>query len=336
MAFRSMNELDVIFISFDEDNCEEHWADIQNKVPWAQRVHGVKGSDAAHKAAANLSSTDRFISIDADNIVDPSFFDLELDFDNPKLHGKAVSWAAQNYVNGLEYGNGGLKCWPKQYVLDMRTHENADTEDQRNQVDFCWEDSYVQMTNQYSVTYPNGSPRQAFRAGFREGVKMSLVQGGKPDVENFKKVIWWGNYKRLITWCSVGADVENGLWAMYGARLGCYMTNLTDWDYINVRDFEYLNNLFEGTVKPMFEVGEFREVDRTVEKCYKTNYTWDKDLLNHEIMVLGEKLRKGFGLEIAELDENQSRFYKAAYVNVPRMNKMFTEEELNQLRKVNK
>ena len=24
------------------------------------------------------------------------------------------------------YGNGGLKCWPKEYVLNMRTHENAD------------------------------------------------------------------------------------------------------------------------------------------------------------------------------------------------------------------
>ncbi len=329
MAYRSINELDVIFISYDEDNCEENWADLQDKVPWAQRVHGVKGSDAAHKAAANLSATELFISVDADNIVDPSFFDLEFDFDNPKVQGKAISWAASNYVNGLEYGNGGLKCWPKQYVLEMKTHEAADPEDQRNQVDFCWEDSYIQMTNQYSVTYPNGSPRQAFRAGFREGVKMSLVQGGKPDVDNFKKVIWWGNYKRLITWCSVGADVENGLWAMYGARLGCYMTNLTDWDFINVRDFEYLNSLFREEVMPQFKA--------TVgEKCYKTGYTWDKDKLWTEIGSLGEKLRKGTGVEIAELNETQSKFYKAAYVNVPRMNKLFTEQELNDLRRINR
>jgi hypothetical protein len=336
MAFTSMNEFDVVFISFDEDNCEEHWADLQNKVPWAKRVHGVRGSDAAHKAAAELSETAMFISVDADNIVDPNFFDLELELDHPKFVGKAISWAAQNYVNGLEYGNGGLKLWPRQYVLDMKTHEAADPDDQRNQVDFCWEDSYVQMTNQYSVTYPNGSPRQAFRAGFREGVKMSLVQGGKPDAENFKKVIWWGNYKRLITWCSVGADVENGLWAMYGARLGCYMTNLTDWNFINVRDFDYLNNFFETQVKPMFEVGEFHEVDRQKEKCYKTNYTWDRDLLWYEITSLGDKLRKGCGIEIAELDPIQSKFYKSAYINVPRMGKMITEEELNQLRRVNK
>ncbi len=332
MTFRQLNELDVIYISYDEDNCEEHWADLLNKVPWAQRVHGVKGSDAAHKAAANLSQTDRFISIDADNIVDPNFFDMELDFDHPKLKGKAVSWAAQNIINGLEYGNGGLKCWPKEYVLAMRTHENAATEDERNQVDFCWEDSYVQMANQYSITQPNGSPRQAFRAGFREGVKMGLSQGGKVDPDNFKKSIWIGNYKRLITWCSVGADVENGLWAMYGARLGCYMTNLTDWDYVQVRDFDYLNKFFATHVIQFIP----NDLSMPHEKCFKTGLTWDKNLLINKIEGLGVKLRKGLGIEVAELDETQSKFYKAAYVQAPRMNKMFTEEELVELRKLNK
>jgi len=332
MAFKQLNELDVIFISYDEDNCEEHWADLSSKIPWAQRVHGVKGSDAAHKAAANLSTTDRFISVDADNIVDPNFFDMELDFDHEKFVGKAISWGAQNYVNGLEYGNGGLKCWPKQYVLDMKTHEAADEADERNQVDFCWENSYIQMTNQFSTTYPNGSPRQAFRAGFREGVKMSLSQGGKVDPDNFKKSIWWGNYKRLITWCSVGADVENGLWAMYGARLGCYKTNLTDWDYINVRDFEYLNRMFDSEVKINFVA---LPDARDIEKCYKTDFTWNKQELWAAIKDLGVKLRKGLGVEVAELDATQSKFYKAAYVNVPRMGKMITEEELNQLRKAN-
>lgn len=333
MAFKLLNELDVIFISYDEDNCEDNWANLQSVVPWAQRVHGVRGSDAAHKAAANLSETERFISVDADNIVDPSFFDLEIDFDHPKLQGKAVSWVAKNIVNGLEYGNGGLKCWPKQYVLDMRTHENAETEDEKNQVDFCWEDSYVQMINQYSTTHPNGSPRQAFRAGFREGVKMGLVEGKKADYNNFKKNIWWGNYKRLITWATVGADVENGLWSIYGARLGCYMTNMSDWDFVNVRDFDYLNNLFVETVMPQFRTDSGSD---SYEKCYKTGYVWSPLLLQKEINRLGVELRKGLGLEVAELDADQSRFYKAAQYNVPRMNKMFTEEELNQLRKTNR
>ncbi len=333
MAYKSLNEFDVIFISYDEDNCEENWADLQNKVPWAQRIHGVKGSDEAHKAAARLSTTDRFVSVDADNLVDPAFFDMELDLDHSKLKDKAISWAGQNYINGLEYGNGGLKLWPKQYVLDMRTHENAVEGDERSKVEFCWDGSYVQMTNTYSVTYPNGSPRQSFRAGFREGVKMSLDKGIKVDTDKFKESIWWGNYKRLITWCSVGADVENGLWAMYGARLGCYMTNLSDWDYVAVRDFEYLNTLFDTDIKPKF----LTTVNSlNIEKCYKTDYTWDRDLLWNEIKNLGVELRKGIGLELAELDDIQSRFYKAAYIKVPRMNKMFTEEDLNELRRLNR
>ena len=47
-------EFDVVFLSYDEPNADLHYADLCNKVPWAKRVHGVKGSDAAHKAAAEL------------------------------------------------------------------------------------------------------------------------------------------------------------------------------------------------------------------------------------------------------------------------------------------
>src|ERR1035437_8957373 len=215
----------------------------------------------------------------------------------------------------------------------MRTHEAADADDSRNQVDFCWEDSYVQMVNQYSITYPNGSPRQAFRAGFREGVKMGLHQGAKINPDDFKKVVWFGNMKRLITWCSVGADVENGLWSIYGTRLGCQMTNLTDWDFLNVRDFEWLNTFFAEEIMPKFATKSGPEY---AEKCYKTGYVYDTRKLWHDIVELGTELRKGLGIEVAELDNIQSKFYKAAYYNVPRMNKMFTESELEQLRKTNR
>lgn len=331
MSFTQLSELSVIFISYDEDNCEENWNDLRSKVPWAQRVHGIKGSDNAHKEAAKLSDTDRFITVDADNIVDPSFFDMELDFNHAKLKGKALSWAAKNHINGLEYGNGGIKCWPKEYVLNMKTHENADVNDIKSQVEFCWDNSYVQMANQYSITYPNSSPKQAFRAGFREGVKMGLSDGILVSRDDFKNHIWIGNYKRLITWCSVGADVDNGLWAMYGARLGCYMTNLTNWDYVNVRDFEYINRLYNEQKVKFVAMPDARDI----EKCYKTSYTWNKTELNDAILDLGEKLRKELGLEITELNPQQSKFYKAACTNIPRMNKMLTEEELNDLRKVN-
>lgn len=315
-----LSKFDVIFISYDEDNADKHWADLLNKVPWAKRVHGVEGSDSCHKAAARESTTERFIGIDADNIVDSEFFDQEFDFDHPKFKDKVISWSAINQINGLQYGNGGLKCWPTQYVLDMKTHENAD--DQQNQVDFCWEDSYVQMNNIFCKTYPNGSPRQAWRAGFREGVKMSLDRGNRVSKENFKDQIWWGNYHRLLVWCSIGADVDHGLWAMYGARLGCYMTMLTDWDFTNVRDFTWLNHHWKENILPI-----------------NTDGTRFGDLeydLVEEIAKLGDKLRRDLNLPLAELDSQQSKFFKEAYVGLPRTGSYMTEEELNDLRSLNK
>ena len=52
MTIHQMNEFDIFFLSFDEPNCEENWAKLQDIAPWAKRVHGVKGFDNAHKECA--------------------------------------------------------------------------------------------------------------------------------------------------------------------------------------------------------------------------------------------------------------------------------------------
>lgn len=240
-------ELDIVFLSYDEPNAELHYADLCNKAPWAKRVHGVKGSDAAHKAAANLSDTDWLITVDADNIVYPSFFNLDIDTTNPKI--QVYSWLGNNKINGLQYGNGGLKIWKKDFILNMKTHEASDSN--RAQVDFCWEDGYYQFKTCFSDVVVNGSPKQAWRAGFREGVKMTLLDGIKVDPFDIKEKIWWHNLHRLRMWSTVGAHEINGLFAIYGARMGTYMTNCTNWDYTLVRDFEYLENLYASEVEKL-------------------------------------------------------------------------------------
>ena len=48
----SINEFDIVFISYDEPNADENYAHLLDICPWAMRSHGVWGSDAAHKAAA--------------------------------------------------------------------------------------------------------------------------------------------------------------------------------------------------------------------------------------------------------------------------------------------
>ena len=239
-------DYDIIYLSYDEPNAEKNYADLCKKIPWAKRVHGVEGSDAAHKACARLSETDRFITVDGDNIINSEFLSKEFDFgENEDLEKCVMSWTAKNTINGLMYGNGGLKCWPKEYVLNMKTHENADPNNPHAQVDFCWDIKYIQMNSCYSEIINNATAQQAWRAGFREGVKMALDRGVKVSYDEFKKN-HWKNLHRLYIWLMIGADVENGLWAIYGAREGLYKTMCTDWDYINVRDFEYLNNMWNN------------------------------------------------------------------------------------------
>jgi hypothetical protein len=235
----NITELDCIFMSYDEPNAEQNWADLVDKCMWAKRVHGVKGSDECHKAAANLSETDWFITVDADNIVDTRFFDQVVELPDST---DACSWPGLNVLNGLRYGNGSLKLWRKDFVLNMRTHEAAAVD--KNAVDFCWEAGYIPMMDSFSVTYPNASPYQAWRAGFREGVKMSLVNGLLPKEKDIKK-LHWHNLHRLKAWMNIGSHVDNGLWAILGARHGCYKTNCTEWNHLDVRDFDKLKDVWK-------------------------------------------------------------------------------------------
>jgi hypothetical protein len=236
-------DLDCIYLTYDEPNAEENWVKIKNMVPWACRVDGVKGSDAAHKAAANASGTDRFILIDGDNVPDPAFFNLTLEFPTQDYEQAVFRWRAKNNINGLMYGNGGLSSWTKTFINNMRTHENSDGSVE-NDVEFCFYPNYWAMHDCYSTTYPNGSDFQAWRAGFREGVKMCLNRGARPSQAEFQQRVHQRNLDHLTIWHNVGRDVDNGIWAIAGSRMGTYMTMLTEWDYKLVQDFAELEKLW--------------------------------------------------------------------------------------------
>lgn len=240
-------DLDTIYLTYDEPQREEFWVKIHNMIPWAKRVDGVKGSDAAHKAAAAASDTERFILIDGDNMPDEKFFNLTLELKDDQYEQAVFRWRARNHVNGLMYGNGGLSSWTKTFVNDMKTHENTDGRDE-TVVEFCFDPLYWPMYDCYSVTHPNGSAFHAWRAGFREGVKMCLDKGRKPTVADFKDRVHHRNLDHLTVWHNVGRDVEYGIWAITGARMGTYMTMLTPWDYRQVQWFDSLEEIW-NTVK---------------------------------------------------------------------------------------
>jgi hypothetical protein len=237
-------DLDCVYLSYDEPEKEEFWAKIKNIVPWAVRVDGVKGSDAAHKAAAAASTTERFILIDGDNLPYPEFFNQTLKFKEEQWEQAVYRWRAKNHINGLMYGNGGLSCWTRAFINNMQTHENTDGRTE-TEVEFCFDPLYWAMHDCFSTTFPNQSAFQAWRAGFREGVKMCLNQGKKPTVSEFKDQVHQRNLDHLTIWQNIGRDVENGIWAIAGSRMGTYMTMLTNWDYRTVQDFAVLEELWQ-------------------------------------------------------------------------------------------
>jgi len=290
-----ISDLDFVFISYREPNADENYADLLNTVPWAKRVHGVKGFDSAHKAAAERAETDFFISIDGDNRIDPAFLLQTLDWS--KTNPAAVHrWRARNVINGLVYGNGGIVGWPKKTCLEMKTHENA--VDEQAKIDFCWTVPHENLHNVYSTTHINHTAEQAFIAGYREGVKMSLDQGQKVKPEEFMQVIQPVNLRTLLTWMSVGADAHNGGWAMLGARYGCYMATLdSNYDITLVRDLEFMSNKFSRLMMEQ-----------------------DADMLAY-----GNSLRQRLGLPLADLNAAQSKFYK--FCQKPYKNKGVQDRE---------
>lgn len=288
MTQRDIAEFDFVFLSYDEPNAETLYAELLNIVPWAKRVHGVKGFDAAHRACADVADTDFFVTVDGDNRIYPEFLEVKLDIaDGQSDH--AWTWAGRNHINGLVYGNGGLKLWSKDFVRTMNSHENSSNDAAK--VDFCWNSKYHEVFGTYSTSMANGSPYQAFRSGYREGVKMSLDNGHRVRPADFRHKIWVYNLHKLLIWCSIGADVDNGIWSIYGARLGVYDCNLTDWDYTQINDYDWFKTKWESA----------RDAD--VESA---------------VADIGNEIRKGLNIDIADLSAQQSKFFKNVYINPPR------------------
>ena len=118
---------------------------------------------------------------------------------------------------------------------------------------------------------------------------MSIDQGKPIEPAMFKERIHYSNIMNLSTWMSVGADVENGKYAMLGARIGCYNTVLDNVDHEQVSDLE--------------KIAEYFSTDNN---------------LDDEIRMYGESIRQRLDIPVVELDARQSRFVKfskPAWVN---------------------
>jgi hypothetical protein len=237
-------EYDVVFLSFDEPNADSHWRALSQRVGKAIRIHGVNGFDAAHKAAAAAARTERFILVDADNLMDEQFFAVETGI--PAMFRKGTwQWCSVNSVTGLSYPFGGPKVWTRTQVNGMHSHEMCDDADDPMATDFWAQPGYYTFQRAFSTNISNGSPYQAFRSAFREGAKQTGWSGLVRTPADFAQTSRMPQSRRLAVWMSVGADVGNGLWSILGARMGFLSCFDPAFNRMKISDYEWFENYWQ-------------------------------------------------------------------------------------------
>jgi hypothetical protein len=286
-----MIDLDLVFLSYDEPRAEEFYQNLCAISPRTPlRVHGVTGFDAAHKQAAAIARTSHLIIVDGDNLLRREFFDWSLPGDCPS--DVVFSYTAHNAINGLAYGNGGVKVWLRELLLSVDTHERADGND------FCWTFRYWQMPEIASDVHCAQSPYQAFRAGYREAVKLSLVQNELLDWPTTRATMYPPNFSRLLVWAMVGTDVEFGQWAIYGARCGLAHVWLEQREPNLIRDYRWFAERWTQCAS-----------DDPIERS----------------IILGRRLESRLGVDLPMLTPTDSRWFKQVFRDEPRQGLMLPD-----------
>lgn len=175
--------LDVVFISYKEPNAEANWQRVLEKAPWAKRVNGVEGIFHAHQAAAQLANTDMFYVVDGDAwLMDDWTFDFQ-----PGIFDRSFThiWRAQNPINGLVYGYGGVKLFSKQIV---ESAESWTTLDMSTTIT-----PNIKIVDKISnITAFNTDEFSTWRSAFRECAKLCYNIHATPDSkENQDRLKGW-------------------------------------------------------------------------------------------------------------------------------------------------
>jgi hypothetical protein len=217
-------DLDVIFISYNEPNAEENWQRVLSKAPTAMRVNGVKGIFEAHKSAAELATTDMFYVVDGDAYLAD---DWEFTF-SPTVFDRDCVFVfnSQNPINGLVYGYGGVKIFPRKLLLEATDWSVDMTTSIGKKLKVIDRISNIAVFNTDEFA--------TWRSAFRECVKLAAEIIDNQDSKETQQ--------RLDTWVTVGNKQPFSLYAKLGARAGYkygvdYRDNIEMLKKINNRDW---------------------------------------------------------------------------------------------------
>lgn len=195
-------DCDIIFLSYAEPGAEANFRSLLTRYPRTKRLHGVTGMGRAYKMTAEITDSEYYFIIDADNEILDSFDLNSISiFDQSNI---IRVWSAKNAVNGLVYGYGGLKLCSRE---GMRT-----LQDNTLDVLGSGQNKLIFESQIAGVTCFNTSPYDAWKAGFRE---CCMLQAGSGIHMSKEKSLM-----KLKIWKTKGEDKPFGLWAVRGAHEG--------------------------------------------------------------------------------------------------------------------
>lgn len=283
---RSLTDHPVFFLSYDEPGAIETYRDLSAHAPCAiTHVHGVHGPDAAIRTCAEQSESDRFVTISADNRVNPALFFQKV----PVVEEHTVQvFRSTNTLNGLSYENGGVKIWPRDTVLLHPTRETATIEAAFGDVHY----PKVAIDFLGSHTNPALSPMHAYRSAYREVMRLSLIGGVR--LRDFSET--WGRLSqaarsRILVWGSVGSDRENGWWAILGARQAMHDFFVMNFSHHQIHNFDAFGR-------------DFPKLLQDIDPEYAAK-------------ALRRKINAKLNLDLGDLEPQESRLVRSLYVHPP-------------------
>lgn len=289
MIFKT-DKLPVVFLSYNEENRHQNYSRLLELCPSTLHLNGIKGIDNAHRTLAGLVENlgTHVMVVDADNYVSESLFTQQLNLiDTVDINNIVLNFAARNYINGNIYNNGGVKVWPIQLLKTIQL-ESFDSS------------KFLNLNRYVSEVHIEGSPKQAWRSAFREVINL-CTENGK-FISDLEKVSW-RKYERLWRWMHIGQDIENGIYAIYGARQAAYIA-LTNQAY-NVKDiydFDFLDSVFESTYPNV--------KNNIIDECNRLGYE-----ISHKIF--DKKITNVYGITESKIYRNtvpSSKFSTESFI----------------------
>lgn len=225
---------DVVFISYNEIQADVNWNNLKAQVPWAMRVHGVKGIHQAHIEAAKKAFTHMIWIVDADALI---VDDFDFSYVPNRTNKDAVHvWRSKNPINDLEYGYGGVKLFPRVATINMDTSKPDMTTSISTK--------FIPMEQVSNITAFNTDEFSTWRSAFRECCKLASAVIDRQRQEETDT--------RLAAWCSAtGRDRPFGDYAIQGARAGrkygvANQGNIEALKKIN--NFDWLKEQFDANI----------------------------------------------------------------------------------------